>query len=152
MTSKSRASALVAGSEEMPRVLRQCIVRLMAEKDLDWTPACEAAAILLDGNGKAFKNELQSRANDLYKSRFMSEMNKARGTMKNEAQLETIKSYNKGWSEGFAAGKTKYEIAYRCSICDKPMTMVPMGEDHKAMVQLMFDKGWGHKACHEKDK
>jgi uncharacterized protein Veg len=121
----------------------------MAEKDFDWGPASELAATLIEGNRKSMEAEIGRRVQERYNSQFITQLNKARGTMKVDADLKASASYKKGYTDGLEEGRRKHEIGYRCSICNEPITMVPMGEDHKAMVQYMHEHGWHHGTCQE---
>jgi hypothetical protein len=69
----------------IPRELRMAIIRLQAEKDLDWPDACKEAAFLIDANREKFKRAVKREAVRIYNKRFFTEMNKARGTIEKEA-------------------------------------------------------------------
>jgi hypothetical protein len=147
----SRAEAVPA-LEKLPRSLRKAMVNLMSREDLELEQAYERAATLLDTNSEAFDKAVKSKSNALYKSRHMTELNRTRGTLEKGASLRASSEHKRGYQEGFNQGKLQYEVAYRCKICEKPITIIPMSESHEAVVQLMHDAGWGHKACHETNK
>jgi len=145
MTPRERRLSAITDTEAIPRTLRQAVIKIMAEKDLDWSQACEVAAMLIDSNGKEFQSMVKREADRTYKSRFMSEMNKARVSVRSGGYWE-------GYADGNEAGKKEAEITYRCNLCNEPILMLPNSESHKAMVQYMYDHGWGHSSCHEKNK
>lgn len=70
--------------DQIPHDLQMDIIRIQASKNLDWPDACRKAAILLDANSKKFEQELKRRAELTYKSRFMTEINKAKKTLREE--------------------------------------------------------------------
>ena len=138
---------VVPALEKLPKGLRKAMVNLMSREDLELEQAYERATTLLEVNSEAFDKAVNSKSNSIYKSRHITELNKARGTMKRESDLNASTSYKRGYSDGLEDGKKKYAIDYRCSICNEPIIMVPMSEDHKAMVQYMHEHGWHHSIC-----
>jgi len=48
---------------------------------------------------------------------------------------------------GYDQGKKEYEIWYYCSVCGKRVNMLPEGDDHRAMMTYMKEKGWRHGQC-----
>jgi len=46
----------------------------------------------------------------------------------------------------------KYRVWYFCNVCGEPIYIKPGGEAHKAIMQYMSKRGWGHRACHTKPK
>ena len=58
--------------------------------------------------------------------------------------------YTTGHNAGYRKAKKEYEIWYYCSICGERMSMQPNDNDHKAMIEMMKEKGWGHASCHDK--
>ena len=58
--------------------------------------------------------------------------------------------YSQGRSEGYQDARERFEVWYYCNVCGKPITIVPNSDGHKAVIELMREKGWGHKPCHEK--
>jgi len=52
------------------------------------------------------------------------------------------------WGEGYDQAEKEYQIWYYCNVCGERMDMSPNDDDHKAMIGLMKEHGWGHKSCH----
>ena len=124
---------VVPALEKLPRGLRKAMVNLMSREDLELEEAYERAATLLDANSQEFEKLANGRANALYKSRHMTELNRARGTLEKGASLRASSEHKRGYQEGLNQGKLQYEVAYRCSVCDQPITIIPMSEGHKAL-------------------
>ena len=61
-------------------------------------------------------------------------------------RLEKL-SYENGLKRGFDEAVDDYKIAYPCSVCGKPIEMMPGDNDHKAMISYMKEKGWAHSKC-----
>ncbi|MFG1449598.1 MAG: hypothetical protein AAE983_03025 [Thermoplasmataceae archaeon] len=57
------------------------------------------------------------------------------------------RGYEEGWSDGFDEAIEDYRITYPCSVCGKPIEMMPGDNDHKAMIGYMKEKGWAHSKC-----
>jgi len=94
----------------LPRELYMAIVRLQASENLDWDEACVRAAGLLDQQGEKFKRAIELEAQRLYKSRFMSELNKARKSIEKQY-------YKLGYDE---AMKIEH-FSVPCSVCGEPV-------------------------------
>jgi hypothetical protein len=137
--------------EALPENLRMSVIRLMAKYGLDIDAAYEKLATLADANSSAFDEAVKAAGESLYKRRLMQQMNTARASINNAANARLSAEYGRGHGDGYAKGKADYQVYYYCNICDKIIYMEPNSEDHKAMVQYMFDRGWGHQACHEKN-
>lgn len=43
-------------------------------------------------------------------------------------------------------------IWYHCSICGKPIVIIPNSRSHKRIMEFMQRVGWGHAECHERAK
>ena len=133
--------------------LQRAIIRLQAAEDLEWEEACVKAAELIDSNREKFKQAVNSAANRIYKSRFMTEINKAKDTWH-------TKGYNEGFNdgetvgraEGLKEGKKEYQIWYYCNICSKRINVKPYSKSHLAIMKMMRQAGWGHAPCHAKAK
>lgn len=137
--------------EEFPDRLRKAIVRLRADENLDLPQALDRAGILLEQNSEAFAQELQAKANTLYKSRHMVELNKARSAWKRDADFEAKMK----WTEGYQAAQkfvrenaTVFRIP--CSICGESMTVSSMdGSDLSTIKEVLLEafKNWSHPSC-----
>ena len=55
----------------------------------------------------------------------------------------------RAWGEGYDQAVQEYQIWYYCAVCGKRIDMSPNGNDHKAMIGFMKDKGWAHASCHK---
>ena len=55
-----------------------------------------------------------------------------------------------GHNAGYRKAKIEHEIWHYCAICGKRITMLPNDNDHKSMIEMMKEKGWGHASCHNK--
>ena len=77
----------------------------------------------------------------------MTQLNKARAKIRDEGWKLGFKHV---YEEGYEKARGEYEVWYYCSVCGKPITIMPNSESHKALIRYMRDHGWGHRACHEK--
>jgi hypothetical protein len=137
--------------EDYPEKFRKSIVRLMSNENLDHLQVLDRAAALIDKNSGEFDEELQSRANSLYKSRHMVELNKARAGWKKKDDFEAKWK----WTEGYEAAQkfvrenaTVFRIP--CSICGESVIVSSMdGVDLTAVNQVLLDafRGWAHPSC-----
>ena len=57
------------------------------------------------------------------------------------------RGYDEGWSDGFDEAIEDYKITYPCSVCGKPIEMMPGDNGHKAMISYMKEHGWHHGNC-----
>ena len=136
--------------EELPKELRRSLVKLMAHDNLDIEEAYRKAAVLIDVNSTKFKDEVQKEADRIYKSRFMSEINKARTSIKNRAEEEWFGNYEEAYKQGHIDAKAENEIWFYCSVCNKKITVTPNSNSHQEIIKLMKKAGWGHQSCHDK--
>ncbi len=134
--------------EALPEKLRMSVVRVMAKYGLDIDAAYEKLAVLADANSSIFDEAVKAAGESLYKRRLMQQMNTARASINNAANARLSAEYGRGHGDGYAKGKADHQVYYYCKVCDKIIYVEPNGEDHKAMVQYMYDHGWGHAACH----
>jgi hypothetical protein len=121
----------------VPRELYMAIVRLQAAENLDWDEACLRAVDLLNKNGGEFKHATELEAQRVYKSRFMSELNKSRKTI-----------YKMGYNEAMQIDR----FTIPCSICGKPMQFTsrdPKWEEQKLILNNAF-KNVCHTNCVKK--
>ena len=70
-----------------------------------------------------------------------------------EAKLTRIdKARAEGYEQGYIQATEDNQIWYYCKICQERIDISPNSESHKAIIQYMREKGWGHIKCHEKEK
>jgi len=136
--------------------LEMTLIKIRAELELDWEAACEHLAELADPNGEKFKQAVNREANRRYKSRHLSELNKAKKTFED-------KGYDKGYSKGEVIGNKigralgvdqatrKYRISFPCCFCGEPVYMRRGGPSAKAAAEFL-SKTWHHSDCIDKQK
>jgi hypothetical protein len=147
MASKNKDSVTALNSAKLPRSLRQAVVKIMAERNLDWEPACETAALLIDTNDRVFKAQVDKKANERYNSKFLIQLNKTRSVIKKDADLISGANHKRGYDEGYSKAKDEFEIGYRCSVCSQAITILPWSDEHKALINYMIEHGWHHTTC-----
>lgn len=133
---KNREDAVKA---EIPKILYMAIVKLQATENLDWEDACMRAAELVDGNSVEFKRAVKLEAQDLYKSRFMRELNVARKTIEDQA---------------FQSGMNRVRVDednfhVPCSVCGKPMHISSRDNNWQEEKRVLYEafRGWRHTTC-----
>lgn len=57
------------------------------------------------------------------------------------------KAWHDGYEAGFRTARGRYEIRYRCSVCDEPITISPGSKLHMSIIRMMQDEGWRHTKC-----
>ena len=127
------------------------VVRLMAKYGLDVEAAYEKLAILSDINSREFDEAVRKRSESLYKSRLMGQMNAARASINGSANAQLKANYDRGYGDGYAKGKEDHQIYYYCNVCEKPIYIAPNSQEHHVVVNIMYEKRWGHQACHGKE-
>jgi len=130
-------SHVVSVKASIPRELYMAIVRLQAAENLDWDEACLRAVDLLDKNGGEFKHAAELEAQRIYKSRFMSELNKSRKTL-----------YKMGYNEAMQIER----FTVPCSTCGKSIQFTsrdPKWEEQKRLLNDAF-KNVCHANCIKK--
>ena len=136
----------------VPKSLEMAIVKIRAELEIDWEAACEHLAELADPNGKKFKQAVNREANRRYKSRHMTELNKAKKTLEDKGYSEGEGIGRKiGRALGYDQATKEWRISYPCSVCGEPIYMKPEGNATKDAVEYL-SKTWGHTSCHEKQR
>ena len=60
---------------------------------------------------------------------------------------ETGEMKEKARMSGYDQGKREHQIWYFCDVCGKRINMSPGGNDHKAMIGFMKERGWQHDEC-----
>ena len=118
--------------------LEMALTKIRAMEELSWPESCDRAALLILNEEEERSREVKRRAERIFSSRFMVQLNKSRKTF-----------YNKGFTEGYKRGRADFEIWYYCSRCGGMMTMRPGGSDHEALIGYMKEHGWHHTRCPE---
>jgi len=136
--------------EDFPRPLRMAVARVMAKYNLDYPEALERAALLIDSNSRVFEKEKDREAEKRYKSRFMTQLNKARATIVGEYEGKIEDSYWNGYEAGQTKTKEKYGIWYHCIVCNEPIYLTPNSEPHRIINEVLRSRKWGHSTCHKK--
>ena len=136
--------------EDFPKSLRMAIARVMARFDLDYPEAMERAAMLVDTNSRIFEEAVANEAEKRYKSRFMTQLNKARATIIVEYEGRIEGSYWDGYNKGVKKGKEDYGVWYHCNVCNQIIYITPNSEPHRLVNEFLRARGWGHSECHEK--
>lgn len=122
-------------------------IEIMVDNNIDSFEACEKAAILLDENSKMFKELVDAAAERRYKSRFMTQLDKARASIKEEAYKE---GYDDGYNKGYNESMKIKRFTVPCSICGKPMVFTSNNEEWFDKVRPMLYevfKDWYHTKC-----
>jgi len=117
-------------------------VKTQAADELSGYDASEKAAILLDPNSKIYKDAVAAEADKMYKSKFMTQLNKAR-------KKAEIKGNSDGYEEGLEQSKEEHEIWYFCNVCDELIMISKESAEHNAIIDYLRENKWGHSACHE---
>jgi hypothetical protein len=138
--------------EDLPKSLRKTVVQIMAHFDLDIEAAYEKLAVLSRTNIKLYEDDVRKDGERRYKKRFMSQMNRARSTFQKQTNAKLLAHVEEGVKIGREEAIAEYKIHYYCSICNKPIDMLPNSNGHQAMIQYMRKNGWGHQACHSKSR
>ena len=138
--------------EKLPEKLRRAVVKLMAAEGIDVGEALDRTALLTDKNYETWDSELNAKANSLYKSRHMSELNKTRAEWDRQTVKRLKEEYWKGYNEGMKWVK-EVECTWHvpCSICGKSMdfyTWDPGFAEAYATLKKAF-ANWHHTDCVE---
>ena len=145
-----RKKRSIPALEDFPKPLRMAIARVMAGFDIDYPEALERAALLMDINRRVFTEAVDREAESRYKSRFMSQLNKARATIMVEYEGRIEASHWNGYGKGIKEGKENYGVWYHCNVCNQIIYITPNSEPHRLVNEFLQSRGWGHKSCHEK--
>jgi hypothetical protein len=132
--------------KELPSDFRFSFMKMMVEHEIkDINLAWEKAATLLNENGPKWKKSVQDEANRIHRSKFMTQFNKARGTIEDNA-------FKHGFEQGMLNGIENFQLWYYCNVCGERVNINPNSEVHKAIINLLKEKRWGHVECHDKAK
>ena len=55
-----------------------------------------------------------------------------------------------GYNAGYRKAKRDHQIWYFCCVCGERVDITPNGDSHKAIIEMMKEKRWGHESCHNK--
>ena|GEM_PF-5644292 len=122
----------------IPEEFYMTIIKAQAAEGLSWEAACLRVAELSDSGSEQFKKKVEEEARRLHNSELMQQLNKARGSVRTS-----------GYNAGYEAGRKAHHLWYYCDACGEVIWLEPDGEDHKAVIQYMKEKGWGHQKCHK---
>lgn len=127
--------------DDLPKALRFSIINMMAEYGIrDFDQAYSMAGRLLNRNSEEYRKSVQKEAERLYRSRHMTELNKARATIEKKA-------YDSGYYAGHKRGVNENQVWFYCKVCGKSIVIVPNSNSHKSVIELMRAQGWGHESC-----
>jgi chromosome segregation ATPase len=62
-------------------------------------------------------------------------------------QLRDVESKSQAFDKGRKIGRQNWQITYSCSHCNRPMTVEPGSDTHRAISSLLQQNGWGHREC-----
>jgi hypothetical protein len=136
--------------EELPEILRKSLVKLMAAENLEYAQALDRAGLLIDTNSEAYKKAEEAGGNARYKSRFLSELNKARVSWKAEhdKELESLRSL--GWKQGQTfVRRSEYAWHLPCSVCGKLIFFSSNDANFADAYEVLKEafKDWHHSSC-----
>ncbi len=123
----------------MPKRLYQAIIRIQADEDLDFHYACLVAARLVDPRRKEYRNAVQREVENLGKSRFMKQINKARTTIKDNA-MKRGASYVRNHEDNFRVP---------CKLCGKYMYFSSKDQNWDKIKEYLYQafRTWSHTSC-----
>jgi hypothetical protein len=124
----------------IPRSLYERILRIQLDQGVDFDAAANKAASLMEPNGQLFREAVQKEAQELERSQFLQQLNKARASIKGAAIVEG--------AEYVRTHEAHFEVP--CSICGKPMKFSSkdsnLEKEVKATLHNAF-KNWSHVTC-----
>ena len=128
----------------IPRSLKMAVIRIQSDQDLDWDEACQHLATLAEPNGKKFKQAVSREANRRYKSRHLTELNKAKKTYIDQGYQD---GFLMGTHAGYNEAVKDWRVSYPCGVCGDPVYMKPGEKSTEDAVEYLKSKGWLHSAC-----
>ena len=131
----------------IPRSLKMAVIRIQGDQDLDWDEACQHLAALSEPNSKKFKQAVSREANRRYKSRHLSELNKAK---KSYVDMGYQDGFLMGTHAGYNEGIKDWRISYPCSICGELIPLKLGEKSTEDAIEYLKSKGWAHSACLKK--
>ena len=125
----------------IPRALYEGILRIQLNEGLDFEAAATRAASLLDPNSVLFKQEVQKAAQQLERTQFLQQTNKARATIRNAGYIEG--------SEYVRTHEVHFEVP--CPKCSKPMKFSNTDSNWEEIKKTLYDafKIFSHKTCNK---
>jgi len=120
----------------MPKQLYKAIMKIQVSEDLDFDDACLRVAELLDKNGQSFKKAVQQEARRLHNSALMTELNKARESIRRKA-----------WEEGVEyVRRNEDNFRVPCPRCGKPMRFSSSDEEWEKKQKILNQafSNWSH--------
>ena len=124
----------------VPRQLHRAIIRIQPDEDLDWEGAAAKAAVLIDANSKEFKQAVEREASKLSKSQFMSQLNTARETVRDNAFRQ-----GQEWTRN---NEDNFHVP--CNICGKPMELSERNKNWESEIKPALYEAfgkWSHATC-----
>ena len=122
------------------RSLFMALLKIQYIKDLDFDDACKWAATLIDSKEKSYWKDVQTEADRILRSKYLTDLNKARSTIEKKAYDE---GYQKGYGEAYNIGYGKAMEIQRfrtpCAWCGKPMEFTSE-QSNWAEVKQTLDK------------
>ena len=55
-----------------------------------------------------------------------------------------------GFDLGCKQGKLDLRVWYLCNVCRERLSIKPEDNAHKALMEYMKERSWGHNSCHER--
>jgi hypothetical protein len=110
---------------KLARSLHQSIIRIQARENVDFDTACCIAASLIEANSETFNKAVDSKANSLYKHRYMTELNKASQSIRRnsfvQGQEEALRYHPLLMKAGWESGHKESLLLrkYTCSKCHR---------------------------------
>jgi hypothetical protein len=146
MAPRGRPKKKFPDMKDLPENFRLSFMKMMVKNDIkDLNLAWERAASILDSNGILWEKSVGDESERKYRSRFMTQFNKARGTIE-------LNAFEEGFDKGFVLGTEDNQVWYYCKVCGKRININPNSEVHKDVIDHLNEKGWGHAECHKRVK
>jgi hypothetical protein len=127
------------GKKELPWELDKEIMRIQVDEDLTWEDACKRLAMIC--NKAELAKLVQSKAEELGKSRFLTSMNTARGTIERNADARA--------TERVRQSETNFQV--QCAKgCGKPMHFSERDQNYYTEVLPVLRQAfqrWAHETC-----
>jgi DNA repair exonuclease SbcCD ATPase subunit len=93
--------------------------------------------------------ELRRQAKALKKD--VESLNRQRNWLSKEVGLlrDLKNAHERGFQQGFNTAMLRFGIHYYCAICNQPIWIEAGSEVHRAIIELLRERGWGHTYCHQ---
>jgi hypothetical protein len=119
----------------IPRKLKMSLLKLQVDEDLSWEEACLRATAMLARQKRTIDRAVAREANRRYKSRHLSELNKARKTIREQG-------YVQGYADGHRTAMMSAHFTVPCPSCGKPMRFAQTQPDWNDTVQPMLNRAF----------